>query len=65
LATYLHLPTEACLPSRTGRTSTITEEGIRWFTALVVVWCVIGFAKAWYARVRAAQRGIPPSGSVG
>jgi len=65
LAAYLHIPAEACLPSRTAWTSTITEEGIRWFTALVVVWYVIGFTKAWHARVRAAQRGAPPSGRVG
>ncbi len=57
LAGYLHLPAEACPPRTTSWTETITAQGIRWFTALVVVWYVIGFAKAWYARVRAPQPG--------
>jgi len=52
LAGYLHLPVEACPPRTTGWTATITAQCVRWFTALVVVWYVVGFAKAWYFRVR-------------
>jgi hypothetical protein len=52
LAKYLHLPAEACAPNTTSLTVTATAQGIRWFTALVVVWYVIGFVKAWYARLR-------------
>jgi hypothetical protein len=52
LAGYLHLPAEACAPSTTGWTATISAQCIRWFTALVVVWYVVGFAKAWYLHMR-------------
>ena len=45
--------TEACPPSTTGWTSTIAAQAIRWFTALVVVWYAVSFAKAWYQRARA------------
>ena len=51
LAGYLHLPAESCPPS-TGWTATTTGQCVRWFTALVVVWYVVGFARAWYARAR-------------
>ena len=56
LAGYLHIPAEACPPSRTGWTSTITAQTIRWFTALVVVWYVIGFVRTWHARLRTARQ---------
>jgi hypothetical protein len=56
LAGYLHLPAEAC-PPRTSWAGFITAQSIRWFTALVLVWYVIGFARTWYARVRAGQAG--------
>jgi hypothetical protein len=54
LAAYLHLPTEACPPRTTSWAETITAQSIRWFTALVVVWYVIGFARAWHSRMRTA-----------
>jgi hypothetical protein len=52
LAKYLHLPAEACAPNTASLTVMVTAQGIRWFTALVVVWYVIGFVRAWYARLR-------------
>jgi hypothetical protein len=57
LAGYLRIPAEACPPSTAGWTATITAQAIRWFTALVVVWYVIGFARAWYLRGRQAGPG--------
>jgi hypothetical protein len=54
LARYLPQPTEACAPAASWA-ATITAQAIRWFTALVVVWYVVSFAKAWYQRVRAAK----------
>ncbi len=51
LAKYLPLPGEVCAPA-TSWAATITAQFIRWFTALVVVWYVVSFAKAWYQRVR-------------
>ncbi len=57
LAKYLPLPAEACAPSPTW-TATILMQGIRWFTALVVVWYVVSFARAWLGRVRQGRR--PP-----
>jgi hypothetical protein len=56
LAGYLHIPAEACPPSRAGWTSTIAAQTIRWFTALVVVWYVIGFVRTWHARLRTARQ---------
>ena len=57
LAKYLRLPAEACAPNTIGWTATITAQCIRWFTALVVVWYVVGFAKAWYVRARQTRQG--------
>jgi hypothetical protein len=57
LAGYLPVPAEACAPSTTGWTATIAAQCVRWFTALVVVWYAIAFAKAWYARVRQTRQG--------
>jgi len=65
LADFLHLPADACPPRAASWAETITVQGIRWFTAFIVVGYVIGFAKAWYDRVRTAQRGAPPSSSAG
>jgi hypothetical protein len=56
LAKYLPLPAEACASSSSW-TATIVAQCIRWFTALVVVWYVVSFAKAWYYRVRQTRRG--------
>ena len=53
-AQYLPVPTEACAPA-TSWAATITAQFIRWFTALVVVWYVVSFAKAWYQRLRRAK----------
>ena len=50
-ANYLPLPAEACAPA-TSWAATITAQCVRWFTALVVVWYVVSFAKAWYQRVQ-------------
>jgi hypothetical protein len=55
LAGYLHIPAEACIPSRVSWTATITAQVIRWLTALVVVWYVIGFVRTWHARMRTAR----------
>jgi len=30
----------------------VLQQSIRWFTALVVVWYVLSFVKAWVARIR-------------
>lgn len=54
LARYLPLPGEVCAPA-TSWAATITAQCIRWFTALVVVWYVVSFAKAWYQRLRAGS----------
>jgi hypothetical protein len=48
LAQYLHLPTETCAPNTRSWGTAITEQSIRWFTALVVVWYVLSFGRAWY-----------------
>jgi hypothetical protein len=56
LASYLHIPAESCAPDAAGWTATITSQCIRWFTALVVVWYVVSFAKAWYIRVRQGRQ---------
>jgi hypothetical protein len=57
---YLPVPTEACAPA-TSWAATITAQFIRWFTALVVVWYVVSFAKAWYQRLRRAKASNPAS----
>ena len=57
LAGYLPVPAEACAPSTTSWTATIAAQCVRWFTALVVVWYVIAFARAWLARVRRSGQG--------
>ena len=57
LAGYLPVPAEACAPSTSGWTATIAAQCVRWFTALVVVWYVIAFARAWLARVRQRREG--------
>ena len=59
-AQYLPVPTEACAPA-TSWAATITAQFIRWFTALVVVWYVVSFAKAWYQRLRRAKASNPAS----
>jgi hypothetical protein len=59
-AQYLPLPTEACAPAASW-VATITAQFIRWFTALVVVWYVVSFAKAWYQRLRRAKANNPAS----
>jgi hypothetical protein len=51
-AKYLHLPAEACAPNVASWTVTITAQIIRWFTALVVVWYLVSFARAWYRLLR-------------
>ena len=50
-ARYLHLPTGACEPASNWNV-TLLQQGIRWFTALVVVWYALSFAEAWIARLR-------------
>lgn len=50
LAQYLHLPTEACAVNTQSWGRMFTEQSIRWFTALVVVWYVLSFGRAWYRR---------------
>jgi hypothetical protein len=59
-AQYLPAPTEACAPAASWA-ATITAQFIRWFTALVVVWYVVSFAKAWYQRLRRAKASNPAS----
>ena len=59
-AQYLPVPTEACAPAASWA-ATITAQFIRWFTALVVVWYVVSFAKAWYQRLRRAKASNPAS----
>lgn len=59
-AQYLPVPTEACAPA-TSWAATITAQFIRWFTALVAVWYVVSFAKAWYQRLRRAKASNPAS----
>ncbi len=59
LARYLPQPTQACAPA-VSWAATITAQFIRWFTALVVVWYVVSFAKVWYQRLRGEKaRGAP------
>ena len=60
LAKYLPLPAEACAPSSSW-SATIVAQCVRWFTALVVVWYVVSFAKAWYQRLRRAKASNPAS----
>jgi hypothetical protein len=51
-AKYLHLPTETCTPNMASWTVAVTAQAIRWFTALVVVWYVVSFARAWFGHLR-------------
>ncbi len=52
LASYLHLAPPDCAPSKSGLAEWGSEMGIRIFTSLVLVWYVVGLAKAWYARLK-------------
>lgn len=47
LANYLHIPAEACAPNTSSSAVMITTQCMRWYTALVVVWHVLSFAKTW------------------
>ncbi len=50
VANYIPMPEGSCAPDPSSRVTGITALVIRWFTALVVVWYVLGLGKAWYAR---------------
>jgi hypothetical protein len=52
VANYIPMPEGTCAPNTASRVTTVMALIIRWFTALVVVWYVLGLGKAWYARTR-------------
>ena len=53
VANYVPLPDGSCPPNLNQTASGIAALAIRWFTALVVVWYVIGLGRAWYSLSRA------------
>jgi hypothetical protein len=53
VASYVPLPAGTCAPDTSSRVTVVSAIFIRWFTALIVVWYVIGLGKSWYIRVRA------------
>jgi hypothetical protein len=61
LAKYVHLPKQTQPPNTIFWTATIAAKCTRWLTALVLVWYVIGFTKAWYARLRQLKQGLAGS----
>ncbi|MFZ0570642.1 MAG: hypothetical protein WA384_15910 [Rhodomicrobium sp.] len=52
VASYAPLPAGTCAPDTGTRITVLSALVIRWFTALVVVWYVIGLGKSWYFRTR-------------
>lgn len=56
LAKYLNIPVEACAPNASNRSVMAAMELIRWYTALVIVWHVISFARTWLKQLQ-SQRG--------
>jgi hypothetical protein len=50
-ARYVNLAPDGCAAG-SGNATWLTAQGVKYFTSIVLVWYVVSFAKAWYARLR-------------